>query len=261
MSNRLFDLQGKVTIVTGGTGHLGRAICEGMAEAGSNLAVCSTSLDRGETFARQLVQRYDIDAVGFELDLRDLNAIQAVVAAIYSRFQQIDCLVNNAFFGSSNDLLTMSVDEWVLGIDGTVTSSMFMLQKCVPYLEITKGNVVNISSMYGIVSPDPGIYENTPFGNPINYGAGKAALLQLTRHAAVYLAPKGIRVNAISPGPFPNPKVQEDQAFIGKLARKVPLQRIGQPEEISGVAVFLASKAASYITGHNLVVDGGWTIW
>ena len=115
--------------------------------------------------------------------------------------------------------------------------------------------------MYGIVSPNPVIYDGTDYANPVNYGAGKAALLQLTRFAAVHLAGKGVRVNAISPGPFPSPAVQRNTTFIKRLEEKVPLGRIGQPEELKGAVVFLASDAASYITGHNLVVDGGWTIW
>jgi len=261
MSNRLFDLRDKVTVVTGGTGYLGQAICKGFASAGSNLAVCSTSKKRAQKFAEQLTQRHGVVAVGFKHDLEETNEIQSLVAAIHSRLGKIDCLVNNAYYGSASDLLSISLEEWRHGIDGAVTAAMFMMQACIPYLESAKGNVVNISSMYGMVSPDPRIYEGNSFANPVNYGVGKAALLQLTRYAAVHLAPKDIRVNAISPGPFPSPEVQKHETFVERLAEKVPLQRIGKPSEVAGATVFLASDAASYITGHNLVVDGGWKIW
>ena len=124
------------------------------------------------------------------------------------------------------------------------------------------GSIVNVASMYGIVSPQPAAYAGSPdFHNPPAYGAAKAGVIQYTRYAAVHLAPDGVRVNAISPGPFPSPSVQEDPAFIAGLAARVPLGRIGRPEDLVGPLVFLLSDASRYVTGHNLVVDGGWTIW
>ena len=261
MRKHLFDLSGKVTVVTGATGHLGRIICAGLADSGSKLAVCSTALERADDLARAIAEEYRVDVVGFRLDLTELTAIKQVVTDIGQRFGQIDCLVNNAYFGAKNDFDSMTPEEWAAGIDGAVTGNMFMMQACLPFLEQSRGNVINIASMYGMVSPIPSIYEDTTYANPVNYGVGKAALLQLTKFAAVHLAEKGIRVNAISPGPFPSSTVQENTTFIRRLEEKVPLGRIGKPEELIGSVVFLASDAASYITGHNLVVDGGWTIW
>jgi NAD(P)-dependent dehydrogenase (short-subunit alcohol dehydrogenase family) len=115
--------------------------------------------------------------------------------------------------------------------------------------------------MYGMVSPDFSVYEQSPdFLNPPHYGAAKAGVLQLTRYFAQYLGPKNIQVNAISPGPFPNAKTQEDKAFIKALAARTSLKRIGQPEDLMGSVVFLSSAASDFMTGQNLVVDGGWTI-
>jgi len=137
-----------------------------------------------------------------------------------------------------------------------------MLQQAIPFLQRTSGSVVNVASMYGMVAPDQRLYEASPaYRNPPAYGAAKAAVLQLTRYAACALAPRGIRVNAVSPGPFPGETVQQDRRFIERLASRVPLGRIGSPEEMIGPVVFLLSDAASYVTGHNLVVDGGWTAW
>ncbi|MNS11473.1 3-oxoacyl-[acyl-carrier-protein] reductase FabG [compost metagenome] len=257
----MFGLQQKVSIVTGATGHLGKALCEGLAEAGSDIAVCSTSLEKAQVFSKELALQYGIRAKGFELDLTLPETLKDVVAAIHEAFGQIDCLVNNAYFGAFGNLETLSADEWEKGFNGAATSAMIMLQAALPYLEVTQGAVINIGSMYGVVSPNPENYEDTPFGSPPNYGAGKAALLQLTRYAAVYLAPKGIRVNAISPGPFPNTQVVQHEDFVDRLAAKVPLKRIGMPHELKGALVFLASEASSYVTGHNLMVDGGWSIW
>ena len=115
--------------------------------------------------------------------------------------------------------------------------------------------------MYGTVSPDPSIYGDSGYDNPPNYGAGKAAIIQFTRYMACHLAKDGIRVNSVSPGPFPSPEVQENKQFITNLEKKTPLGRIGQPYEIKGIVVFLASAASSYVTGQDIHVDGGWTSW
>lgn len=257
----LFDLEGKVIVVTGATGHLGKAICHGLAEANAHVAICSTKLDAANALADELKEVYPSQFLPVAFDLRESEQISESISNIYDFFGRIDCLVNNAYFGRPDNMLAMNLEDWNTGLYGGVTVHLLMMQRVVPYLQKTEGSIINIASMYGMVSPDPAIYENNPFANPVNYGAGKAALLQLTRYAAVHLASKRIRVNAISPGPFPSPVVQKNEEFIDRLKKKTPLGRIGKPEELKGAVVFLASSAASYITGHNLVVDGGWTIW
>jgi NAD(P)-dependent dehydrogenase (short-subunit alcohol dehydrogenase family) len=125
-----------------------------------------------------------------------------------------------------------------------------------------RGSVVLFSSMYGSVSPDPTVYAVPMNPNPIEYGVGKAGIQQMARYLAVHWGPQGVRCNSISPGPFPNPTLQRDKPeFIERLAQKVPLRRVGQADEISGSVTFLLSEAASFITGQNLAVDGGWTSW
>ena len=128
-------------------------------------------------------------------------------------------------------------------------------------MENKNGKIINISSMYGIVSPDFSIYDEHPeFFNSAQYGASKAAVIQLTRYYANYLAAKDIRVNCISPGPFPSEQVQQSEKFIKKIIAKVPLKRIGKPEDLTGALLLLASEASSFITGQNIIIDGGWTI-
>jgi len=122
-------------------------------------------------------------------------------------------------------------------------------------------SIINISSIYGEVSPDPSIYEDSGYNSPPQYGSGKAAIIQFTRYAACHLAKKGIRVNSISPGSFLKPEVQKNQNFVNNLKKKIPLGRIGDPDELKGAVVFLASKSSSYITGENIHVDGGWIAW
>ena len=135
------------------------------------------------------------------------------------------------------------------------------MQKSIPLLKKVSGCIVNISSMYGIVSPDPANYKDAKkFANPPHYGAAKAGLIQLTRYAAVHLAKYNIRVNSISPGPFPGESVKKNSDFIKVLSKNLPLGRIGDPIELLGPVIFLLSSASSYITGENIVVDGGWTV-
>ena len=123
------------------------------------------------------------------------------------------------------------------------------------------GRIINIASMYGLVAPDVSIYDNNDFYNPANYGVGKAGIIQFTKYIAAVYGKYGVTCNSVSPGPFPNPSVQEHSEFIESLAKKVPLGRIGKPEEIKGVIALLASDASSYINGANITIDGGWTIW
>lgn len=261
MTTKFFDLAGKVILITGATGHLGKAMCEGLAESGAAIAVCSTTLGKALNLAGVLTEKYSVQAEGFELDLRDVNAMPGVVDTIVAKMGRLDCLVNNACFVKVNDLDQITPEEWNVGLQGGVTSPFFLMQACVGHLGKTRGCVINIGSMYGMVAPKPQNYSDTPFSSAVNYGAAKAALLQVTRYAAAYLGPQGIRVNALSPGPFPTQEVQKNELFKGRLTSNVPLLRLGEPDEIKGAVVFLASGASSFITGHNLVVDGGWTAW
>lgn len=261
MKSSLFDLSGKVVLITGATGHLGKAMSEGLAECGATLAICSTNRDKAMDYAASLENRYSVQAEGFQLDLSKASSITTTVEDIVERIGRLDCLVNNGCFVKFNDIDSISQEEWRHGLEGGVSSPFFLMQACLKHLERTKGNIINVSSMYGVVAPKPQNYTDTPFGSAINYGAAKAALLQITRYAAAYLGGRGIRVNAISPGPFPTAAVQENAIFKEKLEGNVPLGRLGHPDEIRGAVVFLASDAASFVTGHNLVVDGGWTAW
>jgi len=259
---KLFDLTGRVALVTGGAGHLGAAMCQALVQAGAHVHVASRDQARCRDLAGRLRRLGDDAASAVELDVSDQDSVRACLRAVEQASGRLDILVNNAAFYAGLTLDDTGEEEWLAGLDGAVHGAFRCLKAAAPLMATGGGgSVINISSMYALVSPDPSLYTDTPFGNPPSYGAGKAAMLQLTRYAACHLAPKGIRVNAISPGPFPNPKVQENNRFVARLAAKTPLGRIGRPEELGGAVVFLASSASSYVTGSNLVVDGGWTAW
>jgi NAD(P)-dependent dehydrogenase (short-subunit alcohol dehydrogenase family) len=202
------------------------------------------------------------------LDLRvdgDLKALAERVGAVHGK---LDILVHNAYSGQPGTVENASADDFRNAFDVTVTAAFRLVQQMQPALrraaegEGPGASVINIASMYGIVSPDPRIYGDSGSNNPPYYGSAKAGLIQLTRYLACHLAGAGIRVNSISPGPFPPPEIaQTAPGFHAELCRKVPLGRIGRPDELIGALLFLASGASSYITGANLVVDGGWTAW
>jgi len=253
-----FLLNKKVSVVTGGYGHLGVKISEALMDAGSVVVVAGKDEDKFNKVFGKTEGIYFV-----KTDISSTNSIKKSFKKIKKDFNKIDILVNNAFYSKGASAEKISDNDWNYSVDGTLNSVFRCIREVMPYMKRAKtGNIINISSMYGVVSPDFGVYKNAPhFINAPQYGASKAGVIQLTRYYAVYLAKFGIRVNCVSFGPFPSDGVQKDKAFVEKLAQKTPLGRIGDAEEIKCPIIFLASPASSYVTGHNLIVDGGWTIW
>ncbi|MDD3167988.1 MAG: SDR family oxidoreductase [Eubacteriales bacterium] len=259
----LFDLTGKNVLITGGTGHLGSAMCEGLAAYGANVILTSTDYDRANRAAESLSDTYRTSCSGIKLDFTYPGDIEQGVNRIVSEFGSIDVLVNNACLGTMGFLEDFDNETWDIGIDGSINGVFRLTQKVLSQMKTQKkGSIINIASMYGMIAPNPALYQgDVTLNNPANYGAGKAAIIQFTRYVAAYYAKYGIRSNSISPGSFPNPAVQQNKEFVGRLSEKSMLGRIGQPDELKGILVLLASDASSYITGQNICVDGGWTAW
>jgi|APSaa5957512535_1039671.scaffolds.fasta_scaffold45160_2 NAD(P)-dependent dehydrogenase (short-subunit alcohol dehydrogenase family) len=261
-SKKLFNLDGKVAIVTGGTGHLGKSMAEGLAEMGAHVFITSRekskALETKNSFSEDIIDRIDVE----ELDILSLDSIKKCFNRIKNNSNKIDILVNNAGNIPSGNYENMSEKVWNDGMDGLINGVFRCTKEIIPIMEQNgESSIINIASMYGVVSPDPSIYEESGFNSLPNYGASKAAIIQYTKYLACHLGGKQIRVNSISPGPFPKEEVQKNVEFINQLKKKVPMGRIGLPEELKGVVVFLASNASSYITGENILVDGGWTSW
>lgn len=258
----IFDLHGKVVLITGGSGYLGTAMSEILSELGAHLVIASRNHQKNLELKQKLQDKYGNQVENIDLDISNSLMINQVVRNILKKHERIDVLINNSYYGAGDKLLNMSEEEWVKGIDGSI-NGVFRLTKPVldSMIKNKYGKIINIASMYGIVAPNVSIYEGNDFYNPANYGVGKAGIIQFTKYIAAVYGKYGITCNAISPGPFPNSKVQKNKEFIKDLEKKVPLCRIGKPEDLKGVIALLSSDASAYINGANISVDGGWTIW
>ena len=257
----LFNLQGKVAILTGAAGWLGSAMSRALAEAGATLVVTSREGDKAQEFAASLPGS---GHVGIGFDQGDTDAIPGFVQQVLAQFGQIDILVNNAYGGTAPSIDNATAEDFDRAYHTGVTAYFLLAREVAAHLRSrgAAGSIINISSMYGVVGSYPDAYTDLPVNSPPNYHGLKGGLVHLTRHLAVYWAKDNIRVNCIAPGPFPTDKTQARlPEFIGRLDTKSPMGRMGRPEELKGLVVLLASDAGSYITGQNILVDGGWTAW
>ncbi len=254
--NNLFSLDKKVIAITGGYGHLGKSITEGLTNAGAQVIVCGRNESKFKTAFPENAN------VHFEqCDVSSTESVKIAFKNIVEKFNHIDVLINNAFYAKGGEVDNMSDDAWSVTMDGALNSVHRCIRELLPYLRKNKGGrIINVSSMYGMVAPDFDVYKDYPdFTNPPHYGAGKAGVIQLTKYFASLLGKENILVNAVSPGPFPSDNVQKSEGFVDALSKKNPLGRIGQPHELQGVFVFLSSQASTFVTGQNIAVDGGWT--
>lgn len=263
----MFNLKDQVAIVTGGAGRLGSQMAEAFAEAGANVVIASRNLDHCRQKAQDIGARHPkIETLPCRLDVTAPDSWRELVGAVTAKFGKIDILVNNAYSGALRPFEQMTLEEFESATRGALSSTFLGSQAVAPAMKAQNhGVIINISSIYGVVSPDHRIYGHTGMNNPCNYGAAKAGIIQLTRWLAAYLAADGIRVNSISPGGFYNEKLREvpdyESVFVKNYVHKTPLGRMGGETDLKGAAVFLASSASEYITGQNLMVDGGWTAW
>ncbi|RRD27108.1 SDR family oxidoreductase [Fusobacterium canifelinum] len=262
----LFDLKGKVILITGGSGHLGKAMAHALAEYGATLILASRNIENNKKLCNELTSLYHNQNIFLEIDLEDKEEVTIKIRKIINECGKIDILINNSYYGASKKFHEMTYEDWSRGIQGSV-DTVFLCTRAVidEMLKKKNGKIINIASMYGINAPNVyELYEGSScekYYNPINYGVGKAGIIQFTKYIAAVYGKEGIICNSISPGPFPSLEIQKNKTFIERLTNKVPLKRIGKPEDLKGAIVFLCSDSSNYINGHNLVVDGGWTIW
>jgi NAD(P)-dependent dehydrogenase (short-subunit alcohol dehydrogenase family) len=258
--SQLFDLAGKVALVTGATGHLGSALSRALAEAGASVVVGSRDLARARSAAVDLPVRARAKHEGVRLDYFDEKSIMQGLGDALELAGRIDILVNNGYELVAADLTTVTAEQFNRQLANA--TGCFLLARCVHDHAVQRGggaSIIMIGSMYGLVGSYPDAYAGLCNASPVAYHTLKGGIIQMTRHLAVYWASDGVRVNCLTPGPFPAPTA--DRQMVERLCSKSPLKRMGRPDELKGAAVFLASDASSYVTGHNLVIDGGWTAW
>ena len=258
--NPSLTLQGKTIWITGGAGHLGSVVTREL-DAQCAKVVCFDLPGR----AASLVREHALTrTVPLSLDVSDAAALPTALDAVIAEHGLPDGAALLAFASSSGHRLeNLPAAEFQKTFDLALTPTFVLCRALAEKMKARgSGSIVLFASMYGVVAPDPRIYREPMAPNPIDYGASKAALLQLCRYFAVHYGPSGVRFNCITPGPFPNPGVQTAHPdFMRELAKKTALNRIGRNAEIVGPTLFLLSDGASFVTGHSLVVDGGWTAW
>ncbi|ASQ46416.1 SDR family oxidoreductase [Legionella clemsonensis] len=262
--SELFSLRSKTALVIGGAGLLGSEISYAFAELGAHLIIASRDIKKCEAFTSSLKNNYPQGHfTSLAIDISEPKSIDLCLHSVEEFVPEgLDILVNCGWSGRKNTFDSISDEDWNLDIEVCLNGVFRTIKRSYPLLKKRQGNILNIASMYGHVAPDYRLYDSERFANPPSYGAAKAGLLQLTKYLASFLSPDKIRVNAISPGPFPFESTQkENPDFIQRLCNKNPLNRIGKPFELKGAAVLLCSDAGSYITGQNICVDGGWGIW
>lgn len=255
-ANDLFRLDGRVALVTGGAGIYGIHISRALAEVGAHVVIASRHRKQCEQVASAM-RNEGLNVSAESLDLGSDDSISELRAKIRADHGKLDILFNNAVARAGGDPSTVTKEDWASAMRINSTG-FFMASKIFgeQMIEQRSGVIVNIASIYGVVGPNFNIYEGTDLTSPANYAFAKGGMINFTRYAASYYGRFGIRVNCISPGGF---QTDQPDIFIENYSRQTPLGRMATDDDIKGAAVFLASDASAYITGHNLMVDGGWT--
>ncbi len=253
-TNPLFDLSGRVALVTGASKGLGRAMAMGLAQAGATLALCGRDAE-GLASARAEAEQHGVRAEVFRVDVTDRRGVRETVAAAIERLGRLDVLLNDAGINIRKPAVEFTEEEWDRVIE-TNLKGYFLVAQAVGEHMIAKGGgkIINVASILSTVG----------MRNQLAYASSKGGVAQLTRVLAVEWAPHHVNVNAIAPAFFETPltaEVLRDPERQRFIATHTPMGRWGQPEELQGAAVFLAARASDYVTGQILHVDGGWTAW
>lgn len=259
--SQLFDLTGKTALISGGTGYLGTAFSQALAEAGATVVISSRDAARAQKAADSLPAVNGATHHGVAINQLDAKSIcdgfrQAVKAA-----GAVDILVNNGLASTSGDVTSVTFEGFAEHQKNN--AAYFELARHLRDHLVERsvaGCITNIGSMYGQVASYPDTYKDICEASPVAYHALKGGTIHMTRHLAAYWAEDNVRVNCLSPGPFPNPDSTPAE-MVERLSERLPMKRMGLPWELKGSLIFLSSDASSYVTGQNLTVDGGWTAW
>ena len=259
----MFDLTNKTILIAGGAGYLGSQLCEAILLHNGNVCIADIDLEKTNFLKHVLSKKFPKSNIfSTNLDIKNENSIIECVNKTHKHFNNINGLVNATYGATGKVLEELTAKEFNDANEINLTGSFLLSRHTIAKMK-DGGSVIMFASMYGIVSPKPNLYPDGINPNPIEYGAGKAGLIQLTKYLASHYGPNNVRVNAIAPGPFPNIKKNDNynQEFLDNLKDSTMLKRLGESQEIAGPIIFLLSQASSYITGQVLKVDGGWTAW
>jgi NAD(P)-dependent dehydrogenase (short-subunit alcohol dehydrogenase family) len=255
----LFDLGEKVVVVTGGSGLIGRALVKALATRGATVIIGEVNEEKGRQLEIEC-RESNMDVVFKMLDITSEASVAGLIAELDKQYTRLDVWVNNAYprtkdWGVFFEKITMQ--SWKENVDLHMNGYFICCQKAAEYMKAKGcGSIINFGSTYGIVGPQFSIYDGTPMTVAAPYSAIKGGIINFTRYLASYYGPHGVRVNSISPGGvFDN----QNEVFVRNYVSRTPLRRMASSEDIAGGVVYLASDAAAYVTGHNLVIDGGWT--
>ncbi len=266
----LFNLDGRVAVVTGGAGLLGAEFCRTLVDAGASVVIADLNGDAADRIATSLQDR-NLPVIGVKTDVTEIQSVQRMVDLTLEAFGRLDILVNSAVLdpkfdprhgGHTNSFESYPLEAWNQALAVNLTGVFLCCQAAVqPMLAQGRGVIINLSSIYGLVGPDQRLYQqdgqSTQY-KPVYYSVTKAGVIGFTRYLATYYAGKNIRVNTLTPGGVYH---EHDQDFVKAYSTRAVLGRMAQKDDLNGALLFLASDASAYMTGANLVVDGGWTTW
>jgi NAD(P)-dependent dehydrogenase (short-subunit alcohol dehydrogenase family) len=261
--NEIFDISNKVAIITGGAGLLGSRFAKILAEYGANVILTDFNIKECKRIVDKLSNK---KIMAMKLDVTSKFDWDDVTKKVYKKFGSIDILVNSAAYTNktktesfSNSFENTTLESWNEMLNVNLTGSFLGCQTVSKYMKIQKGgSIINLSSLYGVVSPNHKMYPGTGIVQPIAYTVSKHGVIGLTKYAATWLAEDGIRVNSITPGGIFD---GHSELFVKKFSQLSPNGRMSEKEELDGALIYLASNASSSVVGQNLIIDGGWTCW
>ena len=269
--SKLFDIKNRNIVITGSSGLLGSQYADTLSAAGANVILVDLDSAKNKKLENSLVKKYGIKAKSYITDISNLQEVKKLAKNVLRDFKKVDGLINNAAFTSKGakeesdnpygSFENFPIKIWQKSIDINLSGVFFCSQAFGKIMvKQGKGVIVNIASTYGLVGADQRIYGKSGLNLPISYAATKGAVVNLTRYLAAYWSRKNIRVNTLSPGGVIDTTYQ-DKKFIKKYSERTILGRMAKKNEYNGAMLFLISDASSYMTGANLIVDGGWTAW
>ncbi len=275
-TNNLFDLKNQIIIITGGAGLLGSEFSFALSNMGAIPIILDNNQKSIEILKKKFIKKRK-KAFFFKLDLNDESQVNEAINIVIKKHKKIDCLINSTGLTGQNMLKANSnyferfekydFDLWQQSLNENLSNTFIVIRSVAnQMLKRKKGSIINIASDAGVISPDHRIYEpnkkfnykGVNFNTPVSYSVAKSGIISMTRYLATYWAKKGIRVNCISPAGVYK---KHDKKFVQQLSERIPLGRMAKPHELNGAIVYLCSQASSFVTGHNLVIDGGRTIW